>query len=226
MRGFGRRKIDHIAVLARHEDYKLPRILTRIGVSDHYPVVGEIRCGMKNPNDGGSPPDGPTTDDLPQIDTRSIPIVGGPGDYGTRALLRKQVATSNSWTPLLSLASTDVGSYLQEAYDTAADSWDKAYRSAAAANGLTRKPGIQNPKGRKPMNQLLAMSIDKQEGLHAKARHTKPGTPECTAAWEAHKEQVERVRANSKKENARLAVKQLNFAASRLRRDPAGYWRL
>lgn len=77
----------------------------------------------------------------PAFDKRRIPIVGGPADRrGAGAKLKEQVTTSNRWSPLLELESTDIGGIdptdKQEVCDAAADRWTEACYEVAAETGI------------------------------------------------------------------------------------------
>lgn len=228
------RKIDHIAVLADDGDWKIPKILFDVGVSDHYPVAGAVRCKIQDRGGtrgtiGKTEEGRPGMVRKPGIDTGSIPIVGGPDDRGgAGARVREQVATSNRWSPLLELASTDVGGMdpteLQSVCDATAEAWTRASLNVAKENGMTRVDASPQ-RGRPALRESIARAIDKKGEARAAAFREKVGTPECTKAWEEHRVRAMRVKEMVDKDQKRVVLKQMNQAAKHMRRDPRAFWK-
>ena len=231
-RGTTGRKIDHIAVIGSKRDWTPPRVLFEVGVSDHFPVVGAVRCKIQAGCGGDSTVAEEGTLGLvrqPGIDTRRIPIVGGPADRGgAGARVREQVATSNRWAPLLELASTDVGGMEPadqlSVCDAAAEAWIRTSFEVAKKNGMARKeatPKMRRPALRKP----IAKAIDRKGESRARALKEKGGTIECTKAWEEHREMARIATEAVDKDRRRVATKEMNSAAEHMRRDPRAFWK-
>ncbi|CAB1120328.1 unnamed protein product [Ectocarpus sp. CCAP 1310/34] len=228
-----KRVIDHIMTSLAHpqDTLRAPRVLRKVDISDHYPVVSTFRSDRADASTGdsvGVPINARTIQRGERINTGLIPMPGTHWyqESGPRGRANHQkVIHANYWEPLADLIEEGNEELSPEdttaLVDAAASRMVEASHQVARECGQTKDSSTQRAPALKPQ---IARAIDDRGRLYRAAKRLRKNSPRAKVAWERYHEARMKAERLVRKDRRRAWTKALCTASEQLRSDPKAAW--